>query len=115
MLGDEVVSLKEVCGCGRPLKHLGRCAFRRKNNQASSHKKNKVRALARIRQLNAEFADAQGVALSQEGFVEVASPVKRMTPRQALIHASHLIAVADPDPASQRFTEVFAMVVQIYH
>jgi RNA:NAD 2'-phosphotransferase (TPT1/KptA family) len=107
--------VSEKCGCGRPLKHLGRCSFRRKKNEQSPRQRKKRKTLAEIFRRNAEFMNAQGVSLGDDGFVAIASPVDRMTRRQALIHASHLIAVADPNPESQEFIEILGRVVAIYH
>ena len=80
---------------------------------ASRRKKSKLRE--KIQRLNAEFADAQGVSLDDEGFVVVATPSNRMTRRQALIHAAHLILISDPSPEGLEFIEVMAKVATIYH
>jgi hypothetical protein len=104
------VSTKQVCGCGRPSIHGGRCAFRRKTLGKTARKRQRIQ-----QHLNAEFVNAQGVSVDSAGFVVIESPMQRMTLRQALIHASHLILVADPSPDSQEFIDVLARVAAIYY
>ena len=78
-------------------------------------RRKKLKTITEIRRRNAEFADTQGVSLDSTGFVVIATPASHMTARQALIHASHLIAVADPNPESQEFVEILGKVMQVYH